>query len=486
MKKIFLFLFISFHIFARQGVAQQDVARSQKVWLDADTGNEMDDVFAIIRLLWAEDINVVGLSSAHFNNADLVVFDKWNQYTTPGINPVKISQGLNEEILTTMGLQHIPHPMGADRQMGRAWGGYEPRPSNATDELLKVIQSLKPGEKLDILTLGALTNIASLIAMDSTIISKIRVFSLGGGYNFEKNAWNKNEFNVRCDLNAFDFMMNEAEVDWTVMPIHTVITYQFEREEIYQRFQDDKPVEQLMEKRWRETNPQDKIRVMWDLGLVQAYLKPAMAKQREVKTPPENHPHTVKIYSEIDTEKMYADFWKTVEDHRHAFQIPVDKPKLGEIHLGNRVGSTIAQEGAMQQLICMEEDDQLLSLQTCITPNGSIVKSIKLKVKKKEGNVQNFVFGDTTQGVWQPIFEIKQGHSLVGISGASGWFIDSIRFHFDDGSATPLYGGKGGDTAYQLLLAKDEKGELKGRWMGFWGSYTDLLESIGLVFWPIE
>jgi purine nucleosidase len=92
-------------------------AQRQKVWLDADTGNETDDVYAIVRLLAEPSVDVVGLSSAHFNNADLVAFDKWNQYPTKGIKTVAISQQLNEEILWAMHKESIPHPLGADRQI---------------------------------------------------------------------------------------------------------------------------------------------------------------------------------------------------------------------------------------------------------------------------------------------------------------------------------------------------------------------------------
>jgi purine nucleosidase len=292
-------------------------AQKQKVWLDADTGNEMDDVYAIVRLLWAADrLDITGLSSAHFNNADLLAFEKWNQYATAAISPIRISQELNEEILKTMGLQHIPHPLGADRQMGRAWGGFEPRPSAATEGMMKVIKTLPPGEKLDILTLGALTNVASLIALDPSVKSRIRVYSLGGGYDFAKKAWNKNEFNVRCDLNAYDFMMNQAGLDWTVMPIHSVMHYKFDREVVYENFSDTNPVEQLMEKRWRETNPQDKTRTLWDLGLVQAYLLPKLAPVATVPAPPENTQPTVKIFTKLDAQGMDADFWEQVKKHR--------------------------------------------------------------------------------------------------------------------------------------------------------------------------
>ncbi len=291
-------------------------AQKQKVWLDADTGNEMDDVFAIIRLLWAtNEVDVVGLSSAHFNNADLLTFEKWNQYNTAGIAPVKISQELNEEILKTMNLLHIPHPLGADRQMGRAWGGYEPRPSAATAELLRVIKRLGPTEKLDILTIGAVTNVASLVALDSTVKAKIRLFSLGGSYDTARKAWNKNEFNVRCDLNGWDFLLNQTGLDWTIMTTYTAATYRVDRDDLYQRLADDKPVEQLMERRWRETNPQDKTRVLWDVALVQAYLRPALAEVVRAPTPPENHPHTVKIWSKINHNGMYDEFWEQVKQH---------------------------------------------------------------------------------------------------------------------------------------------------------------------------
>jgi hypothetical protein len=243
-------------------------AQRQKVWLDADTGNEVDDVFAIVRLLWANDEkDIMGLSSAHFNNADLVAFEKWNQYTTPGINTVRISQGLNEEILTTMGLVNLPHPMGADRQMGRAWGGFQPRSSAATTELLRIIKALKPGEKLDILTIGATTNIASLIALDSTVKAKIRLYSLGGGYDQTRRAWNKNEFNVRCDLNAYDFLMNQTGLDWTVMTTSTAVSYKVERDDFFIKLADDRPTEQLMEQRWRETEATSTSRVLWDVAL---------------------------------------------------------------------------------------------------------------------------------------------------------------------------------------------------------------------------
>jgi inosine-uridine nucleoside N-ribohydrolase len=287
-------------------------AQNQKVWLDSDTGNEMDDLYAIVRLLKAESIEVVGLSSAHFNNPDLLVFEKWNAYETKNLRTLEDSQRLNEEILAAMGLSQLPHPKGADRQIGRAWGGQEPRDSPAAQAIISKAKSLPDGEKLDVLTLGALTNIASAIILAPEILPKIRVFALGAKYDLNTRAWSKNEFNIRNDLNAFDYLLDLQGLDFTVMPLETAFPLQYDRDNTYARLNEKIPVEHILENRWREQNPQDKTRVMWDLALVQAYLLPQYAEVLIVNSPPENKTITVKIFSKINKEALVDDFWTSL------------------------------------------------------------------------------------------------------------------------------------------------------------------------------
>ena len=293
-------------------ICSSGFAQKQKVWLDADTGNETDDVYAIIRLLAEPTIDVVGLSSAHFNNADLVAFDKWNQYPTQNIRTVAISQQLNEEILQVMGKESIMHPIGADRQIGRAWGGTEPRPSAATEQLINAVRKLKPGEKLDILCLGALTNVASAILIAPTILPQIRCYALGAKYNTQTAAWDKNEFNIRNDLNAFDYLLNNTALDFTVMPINAALPFRFQRDTLYARIDDTIPTQRLLKQRWQDTNPQDKARTLWDLALVEAYLLPKKATIREIMTPPENTKRPLKAYSNIDPKALTDDFWRVI------------------------------------------------------------------------------------------------------------------------------------------------------------------------------
>ncbi len=289
-------------------------SQKQTVWIDADTGNETDDIYALFYALSDTAVSVVGISSAHFNNADLVAFKKWNQYDTKAINTVVISQGLNENLLRAMNRLFIPHPLGADRQMGRAWGGREPRPSPASQAIIACVKRLAKNEKLHVVCLGALTNIASAIAIDSSIAERIVCYALGAKYNVAKGWWNKSEFNIRNDLNAFDYLLDNAAVDLVVMPTDVAFPFRFERDSLYNVLSDDVPVERLLKQRWQETNPQDKVRTLWDLALVEAFLKPEYAVMKQVVTPPENVQRLIKIYSQIDVPKMKEAFFQILKN----------------------------------------------------------------------------------------------------------------------------------------------------------------------------
>lgn len=288
-------------------------AQKQIVWLDADTGNEMDDLYAIVRLVKDPSVELIGLSSAHFNNPDLLVFEKWNAYKSKDLNTVAESQRLNEQILKALGRLDIPHPIGADRQIGRAWGQQDARDSEAAQAMIKAVKKLPENEKLDILTIGAMSNLASALILAPEIKTKIRCFALGAQYDPKAKIWNKNEFNIRNDLNAFDYLLNLDELDLTMMCLQAAFPLQFKREETYTKLDETIEAEKILEDRWREQNPQDKTRVMWDLALVEAYLKPDLTKIETVTTPPENKQRSIKAFVKIDEKALADDFWKMLK-----------------------------------------------------------------------------------------------------------------------------------------------------------------------------
>jgi inosine-uridine nucleoside N-ribohydrolase len=136
---------------------------------------------------------------------------------------------------------------------------------------------------------------------------------LGAQYNPKTNVWNKSEFNIRNDLNAFDYLLNLPGLDLTVMPLEAALPLKFQREDTYAKLDENNGVENILELRWREQNPQDATRVMWDLALVEAYLQPKLSKVQTVKTPPENRQRNIKVYVAIDERSCATDFWRVLK-----------------------------------------------------------------------------------------------------------------------------------------------------------------------------
>ncbi len=293
-------------------------ARLPALWLDADTGNEMDDLYALYRVLVEPSLSIAGLSSVHFNNPDLLVFERWNQYPTAGIDTVGLSQALNEALLAAMGRSDLPHPRGADRQMGRAWGGRQPRDCPAVRALIAAAHAQPADAKLLVLGLGAVTNLASALALDPSIADRLSIHLLAADYNPATGAWNKNEFNVRNDLNGFDLLLDHPTLELAIMPISTARPYIYRQEETLRALSDDVPAEKMLKDRWLETNPQDRTRVLWDLALVQALLRPELASLTTVRTPPENTVREIKIYSAIDVAGMRTDFFRHLKTQTKA------------------------------------------------------------------------------------------------------------------------------------------------------------------------
>jgi inosine-uridine nucleoside N-ribohydrolase len=292
--------------------------RPLKTWIDADTGNEMDDPYAILYALLSPAFDVVGLSSVHFNNADLVAFERWNQYPTRGIDTIGLSQGINEDLLAALGRSALPHPRGADRQMGRAWGGREPRDCPAARALIAAALALPAGEKLHVLGLGAVTNLASALALEPTVAPRLSIHLLGADYDPARGVWNKNEFNVRNDLNGFDYLLDHPDLELAIMPLSTARTLTFDKTETLATLSRAIPAERLLMERWEETNPQDQTRILWDLALVQALARPELATFGLAQTPPENTPRTVGLYASIQADAMRSDFFDTVRRARPA------------------------------------------------------------------------------------------------------------------------------------------------------------------------
>jgi inosine-uridine nucleoside N-ribohydrolase len=272
-----------------------------KFILDSDTANEIDDLFAIAYLLNGEDpgIEWLGLSSAQW-------FHVWS-----GDSTVFQSQRLNEDLLRISGRMDLPHPLGADLIMGKPWGDYDARESPAARFIIDQAMTLPPGEKMVVMCIGAGTNLASAIALQPEIADKIVAYALGFRYDFAGEFWNKDEFNIRRDLNAANYLLNATGLELHVMPVSVAIKYTWDKGRTFGNLAKAGEMGAYLGARWKEHAGPDAAKwVMWDVALLQAFLKPEQASQISVMTPPENTRRAVWMYTDIDATGMEADYWE--------------------------------------------------------------------------------------------------------------------------------------------------------------------------------
>ncbi|QEG22340.1 nucleoside hydrolase [Mariniblastus fucicola] len=295
VSRIFCVLAISFTLLWAAMVHAQDA--KPKLILDADTANEIDDQYAIIRIFRQDKFDVIGLNSA-----------QWFHYLGQQ-DSVQASQKLNERLVELMGVSGLPLNIGAERPMGKPWGGDEAKDSPAAQFIIKSARELANDEKLYVVCIGASTNLASAIKLAPEIAPKIKAYVMGFQYDFGTGTWNKSEFNVRRDLNAVDFLLNQKDLELHVMSATTSGIFKFEQGDSFEKQARMGPLGEQLTERWTRLFGSSKTWVMWDLALVEAMIDPSLASEVEVTTPPENTQRKVWMYKTIDVEKMRAGFW---------------------------------------------------------------------------------------------------------------------------------------------------------------------------------
>jgi purine nucleosidase len=326
------------------------IASPVRYILDADTGNEMDDLYAVVQSLIDPDANVVALNSAHFNNMEIVTTGVWHHYNLRCFDPVIVSQLENERLVGALGTKGLPMPLGADSMLGYSWGYFDGAPvpsAPAVDDIIARARAATPNQKLPIAVLGPLTNVAAALIKAPDIAPNITVYFLGMSYKADTGIWNKNSFNVRNDLNATDYIFNHPTLDLVVMPTETAVKLMFNRERSMGHLNKKSHLAvAILKDRWAFVSAQGEW-TMWDLALTYAVTKPQWVKVERRTGPPENGARPVKVITQIDAPAMEAHFWNLIA------QLPEKpvgkvKPAAPQIRYGAKA-TPAAASGASRQ-----------------------------------------------------------------------------------------------------------------------------------------
>jgi purine nucleosidase len=277
------------------------------VIIDADTANEVDDLFALVRAILAPELDLKGITSAQFHISPLATD------TT-----VLESQAINEDLRRLMDQADLPLPIGSNQPLTSA---ELPQTSPASDFIVAQAHLHSAEHPLNLVILGSCTNVASAILQDPTIIPKVKVHYLGFWYDPLTNVYNKKEFNSGNDTLAVAVLLNTPQLDLTVMSATTSQHLVFEKAEVDQQLKDKGPMAYYLIERWEsydrwwtEEDPEKLRWIMWDVAIIEALIHPERATKESFSTPPENLSRQIQIYTKIDTKGMEADFWKSLED----------------------------------------------------------------------------------------------------------------------------------------------------------------------------
>jgi purine nucleosidase len=165
-----------------------------RVLLDTDTYNEVDDQFAVVHALLApERISLEAICAAPFHN---------NRSEGPGDGMEKSYDEIIR-LLDRLGIKERDRVhRGSDRYLPSK---SEPVESEAAQRIVDL--SKEGTAPLYVTPIGAITNVASAILMDPSIIERIVVVWLGG----QPTHWpSAREFNLKQDVPAAQVVFNSG------------------------------------------------------------------------------------------------------------------------------------------------------------------------------------------------------------------------------------------------------------------------------------
>ncbi len=268
---------------------------SQKhIIVDADTGNEVDDLYDLARIFTEEDLKVTALNAAHWQTS---------HWAIP--NTMENSHRLNQQLLGEMGLDIKTFRGGTQRMYD--WGD-RAQHSAASYE---IIRQAEANDTMTILALGALTNVASAIFIEPEIAPKLKVYWLGATMDFETKVLKRTTFNALMDPYALDVLL-DSEVDFHILPNNVAaamnVDFVVMEGQIGNHF-----LGKYLQKRWRDhLDGGRRSRVLWDLALVAIYLHPEWAQVERIKTSRDNGNRRITFYKNLNVDAIYQDFYQTL------------------------------------------------------------------------------------------------------------------------------------------------------------------------------
>jgi len=270
--------------------------------IDADTANEVDDLFALVRAINAPELNIKGITSAQFHTSPLA------SDTT-----VLESQSINRAIIRLMDRPDILLPIGSNNPLAKI---DLPQISPASNHIVKTAKEHTPEDPLHLVILGSCTNVASAILQDPTIIPNIDVHYLGFWHDTLNHVFDRKEFNSGNDTLAIELLMTTPELKLDVMTATTSQHLTFSKSNVDHYLKNKGGISDYLVNRWEtynrwwtEEDPEKMSWIMWDVAILEALINPQWATKKSFNTKADGSGRTIEAYTHIEDQAMRDQFW---------------------------------------------------------------------------------------------------------------------------------------------------------------------------------
>lgn len=180
--------------------------KAEKIIIDTDMANEIDDMFALCYLLGSlEDMELEAITIAPFSDS-------------PYTKTASLAEGIEKSVHLTKKILDLTGKMEYKNVIYRGAVQYLRDGRSSNDAVEKIVEISMQNEKTVILAIGALTNIALAILREPRLKEHIEVIWLGGNsllYTQYK------EYNFIQDIEAVRTVY-ESGVNLTVVPARNV------------------------------------------------------------------------------------------------------------------------------------------------------------------------------------------------------------------------------------------------------------------------
>ncbi|MCF7933735.1 MAG: nucleoside hydrolase [Spirochaetia bacterium] len=278
--------------------------------LDTDTFNEIDDQFALAYLLRAEDVvKTEAIYAAPFRN---------DRAASAGEGMRKSHEEIGR-LLDRLGRDDIPSYAGSSEFLTDTGDAER---SDAVEDLIRRSVSASAEDPLQIIAIGALTNIASAILIEPEVVNRCRVIWLGGN----DLHWPDNrEFNLQGDIAAVK-VVYDSGIPLTVVPCMGVSSHlTSSREELSAYMDTSDPLCSFLYQRFSEYLPEGMgTKEIWDVAAVAALVLPDALQSYSTATPriaedgsyiQDPRRKLCRWVYHLDRDAIYADLYRRLGSH---------------------------------------------------------------------------------------------------------------------------------------------------------------------------